>query len=462
MGANLKHIEIKGLRGFANEGHIGLGLPNGELGSGLTILIGPNNGGKSTVVEAFKAISKPQPSSFTEGKRNKKAGDSISIRLINTRDETKELKTINAGGSETEWKNLDIEPKCQEIFVVPSRRTFNPFFGKDTMDRESYITQFEIPAIRVRELDNFFRRIFKIQQNKESFDRLLRRILQPLPDWKIEQADSGSYYLKFEYSGQFHNSDGLGEGLISIFFIIDAFYDSKPNNIIVIDEPELSLHPSLQNKLANFISEYAKDRQIILATHSPYFIDWTWIMNGAKVARIKREQEGSTINQLSEAINKNIRGLINNLNNPHILGLDAKSVFFLEDNVILVEGQEDVVFYKLIEKEIGINLSGQFYGWGVGGAENMATIAEILSDLGFKKVIGILDKNKEAVGKKLRAEFEKYRFYIIPTENIRTRKDTPAKKGVEGIIDNYGNVNKVYLDEIKKIFSGINSELLGK
>jgi AAA15 family ATPase/GTPase len=43
----LKRIEIKGFRGFEEEGLINLAIPNGKYGSGLTILVGPNNSGKS-------------------------------------------------------------------------------------------------------------------------------------------------------------------------------------------------------------------------------------------------------------------------------------------------------------------------------------------------------------------------------------------------------------------------------
>ena len=49
--------------------------------------------------------------------------------------------------------------------------------------------------------------------------------------------------------------------------------------------------------------------------------------------------------------------------NPHLWGMDAKEIFFLEDNIIIVEGQEDVIsFNKLIkELDISINASITFF-----------------------------------------------------------------------------------------------------
>jgi hypothetical protein len=38
----------------------------------------------------------------------------------------------------------------------------------------------------------------------------------------------------------------------------------------------------------------------------------------------------------------------------------------LDDGVILVEGQEDVVYYRKIVQQLGIDMSGSFAGWGVG------------------------------------------------------------------------------------------------
>lgn len=48
----LKYILISGLRGFSKEKKVSLALTNGQAGSGLTILVGGNNTGKTTIVEA--------------------------------------------------------------------------------------------------------------------------------------------------------------------------------------------------------------------------------------------------------------------------------------------------------------------------------------------------------------------------------------------------------------------------
>lgn len=61
----------------------------------------------------------------------------------------------------------------------------------------------------------------------------------------------------------------------TIFAIIYAFYMSSQTNkdlIIFIDEPELHLHPKLQEKLINLLFEIWKTAQIFLTSHSPLLV----------------------------------------------------------------------------------------------------------------------------------------------------------------------------------------------
>lgn len=455
MGA--KRIEISGLRGFSRTQGIDLAIPTDQQpGSGLTVIVGPNNAGKSTIVEALNALSQNNAPSFPEGKRNTKTDRCILIRLYNDQGQVKELRTVEIGGSETEWVKREIPPLPQDIFILPSRRTFNPFFNKHILDRQAYISHYGMPSIRGRAIDHFSGRIFEMQRKQEAFNKELKKVLDPLPNWTIEQADTGHYYMKFDYDGQQHNSDGLGEGLVSLFFIIDALYDSKPGDMIVIDEPELSLHPSLQKKLARVIADYAKDRQVVVATHSPYFIDWGWILSGARVVRVVRESDGIACYELSGEHVDEIKGFLGNANNPHILGLYAKEIFFLEDNVILVEGQEDVIWYRRIADCLGIQLLGEFFGWGVGGADNMGTIAGILEELGFRRVVGILDRNKQSTCNSLSQRFPNYRFITIPADDVRSKPPIECRKAVDGLIMD-GRLKEEYKDAMIEILNCVNS-----
>ncbi len=47
----------------------------------------------------------------------------------------------------------------------------------------------------------------------------------------------------------------------------------KNNRVILLDEPEISIHPSLQKKFFYYLYESSRIIQIFLATNSPYFLD---------------------------------------------------------------------------------------------------------------------------------------------------------------------------------------------
>jgi len=454
-------LEISGYRGFGKLQTLNLAKPNGRVGGGLTVIVGPNNSGKSTIVEAFKAIAQNESPSFTEGRRNKKAGEKVSIKIYENDNKYIFLETIPSGGSETQFVVKDFDNSRKKILTLQSPRTFNPYFMKGLYSRETYINNSQLPPVRGSQLQNFEYRLFNIQKDADQlrkFNDVLGQVLNPLPDWLIDRSDNGQYYIKFNFNGLYHNSDGAGEGLLSVFTVVDALYDSEDGDTIVIDEPELSLHPSLQRRLSNLIAEFAETRQIIVSTHSPYFINWQSLLVGGKIARTIKDREGDIcIFQLREETIRELSGLLDNLNNPHILGLDAKEVFFLDENIILVEGQEDVVFFKRIIELLGLHLHGTFYGWGAGGATNIDKILKIIQDLGFEKCTVILDNNVAETLLELRSSFPKYNILQIPTDDVRDKKEVKAKAAVEGLIDYGGRAVKTKHEEvIQKLIEQIN------
>lgn len=66
----------------------------------------------------------------------------------------------------------------------------------------------------------------------------------------------------------------LGSGIemiISLLFLETLASLSKDKFIVIIDEPELHLHPTLQSKFVSYLKNLSTNIQIIVNTHSPYF-----------------------------------------------------------------------------------------------------------------------------------------------------------------------------------------------
>lgn len=212
----IRRLTIKGLRGFATDQHLDLAIPNGEPGSGLTVIVGPNNAGKSTAIEALRAFAGQEPPSFTQGRRNIAANDEVTITTELEDGRSRGLKSIAPGGSETRFEPPGNLPDFPSVFSLPSRRAFEPYFHKNEHARESYIRdQLRLQNQRQTVVGEFGGRLFRALLNKDDFNQVLRRVLDPVPDWIIDQADSGRYFLKFRNPHGAHSSEGVGEGIVN-------------------------------------------------------------------------------------------------------------------------------------------------------------------------------------------------------------------------------------------------------
>lgn len=456
----LKKILINGLRGFGEKESIDFSMPNGTEGSGLNIIVGPNNSGKTTIIEAIKYYhSDSMNISFSEGKRNVRNNNRIDITYYDQNDTIIELHTVSNGGSqvtilgETNTNNIP--------YVLPSRRyvNYNMYNNHNNSNRNIYsINQINNFKNRTSNLNQFEERIFKWQENKQVFDKILKQVIKEPFDWIIEQNEDGTYYIKiiFEDQSISHTREGIGDGYWSIFTIIDSLYDSKEEDMVVIDEPELSLHPTFQKRVIKLLEQFSKDRQIIITTHSPYFISLNAIINGGALIRTFKDENGNIkVGKLDSMNQKFIKGLMTNLNNPHILGLEAKELFFIEDNIIITEGQEDVVIFPKICKELNVNLKASLFGWGAGGAENISKVLNMLSNLGYKKVTAIFDGDKESEYTKCLNDYPGYNILILFKDDIRDKKEINIKAKI-GVTDESGNIKEENKQKFLELLNKIN------
>jgi predicted ATP-dependent endonuclease of OLD family len=451
----LTRLDVLGYRGFKEKQHLTFAVPCEVEGSGLTILTGPNNSGKSSILECLRARSGNQDVSFTTGTRNADVEEVEIKYTINGSEEI--IRSRAKGSSETTKSGIN---SSFEIFVIPSRRAFSPYFNRNSWTREQFMDFSVIPPQRASVMANFEARLFNTLKDPVQFNALLKEVLGFEPSWTIDQSDQGQYFLKFFNGKSSHSSDGMGEGITSLFAIVDALYDSKPGSVVVIDEPELSLHPSLQKRLAKLLGRFAVDRQIVISTHSPYFVNLQALVAGGKLARVVSTKNGTQIFQLSsesvDAIKKLSTG---NLYNPHVFGLDARELFFQEDQIILTEGQEDVLLLPRVGEQLGIVIPGNFFGWGVGGASNVAYLCRILADLGFEKVAALLDGDKLEERNRLAIAFPKYFFDCIPAKDIRTKPARGASEAVDGLIDKGLILKPEFRNSMGELFTSLSNHM---
>lgn len=89
------------------------------------------------------------------------------------------------------------------------------------------------------------------------------------------QPFAKSFFAEKKENNQQIPLNMLGSGYEMIFSLLYSFYLSQQSDkqlIVLIDEPELHLHPSLQESFVKLLLEFSKRAQILLTTHSPLLV----------------------------------------------------------------------------------------------------------------------------------------------------------------------------------------------
>lgn len=117
--------------------------------------------------------------------------------------------------------------------------------------------------------------LFGIQQtNKIVYNRILKTIQSIAPyfsDFYLQPNSENYVRLQWndKYSDTIYGVNDLSDGTIRFIALTTLFLQPNLPNTIVIDEPELGLHPTAIAKLAGMIKSVAsKNCQVIIATQS--------------------------------------------------------------------------------------------------------------------------------------------------------------------------------------------------
>jgi len=128
----------------------------------------------------------------------------------------------------------------------------------------------------------------------------------------------------------------LGDGLQTIMICtFPLFKYFNENLLIFIEEPELTLHPVIQRKLLEvYNSEFAKNAQIFITTHSNHLLDITLDYNNKSIYSFEKNNSNFVIKNTTQ--NKDILDLLEVRN----------SSVFLSNCIIWVEGISDRLYIK--------------------------------------------------------------------------------------------------------------------
>lgn len=90
----------------------------------------------------------------------------------------------------------------------------------------------------------------------------------------------------------------LSDGTLRMLALGAILLDPAPNTVLVIEEPELGLHPDLMPTVRDLLLHAAKRAQVIVTTHSNVLAD-TFTRHPEAVCVVEREEEATTVRRLS-------------------------------------------------------------------------------------------------------------------------------------------------------------------
>lgn len=360
----------------------------------VNILIGQNNCGKSNILDALEYV-------FDENLNKSNLFYPPANILVKGEYRSQEFILSLKNGQ----KNLSTPTSLKKLRAKIKRLNEEAFIDYQQIEKD-YKTLFNYPESLYK-----FKKHLKNHFPKITF---------------TENAMDIRYQKEGLYEGQRRvTMDYLGSGFGRIFTIL--LYVFHPQyTVVIINEPEMHLHPALIKKLL-WAMENANAGQIIFTTHSPLFITPATLPH---LFRINKER-GNTSAHVLEKGSFNYDKLIKELNSDNL-------EMFLADKVILVEGISDkLIIQGLIKKFYKGNKETkviQTYG-----KSNTNVYANLLKIFKIPFLI-ILDRdvlkgyhleelmnylNIKLKGDKRIENLKKYNLYIFPNGSLEA--NYPAK-----------------------------------
>ena len=276
-----------------------------------------------------------------------------------------ELKKISSQISPKKWINLLPSYKFSYFSSFDSILNDNVLFSELETNQQAQ-NILDISGINIDDLANAYENSDEQSledlgtQCIEIVSKKFKEIFQQTDtDFKIKirfgsAKEDISFFTQDKTSGNrtislSKRSDGF-RWYLSLYLTIYDYLnnESDVNYILLLDEPNLYLHPGAQkNLLFNVFKKEFKDTQIIYTTHSPYMIDSD---NSYSIRIIEKDKQTLIYNSSQEYAEKNTKVKEVDTITPLLtaLELDVSNsiVFDRQDILVTVEGIQDVYILK--------------------------------------------------------------------------------------------------------------------
>ena len=181
-------------------------------------------------------------------------------------------------------------------------------------------------------------------------DRLERRTSE---DRRIAEMDIDNFLV-----------DANGAGIREALRIVLDLELQQPN-LVLIEEPEVHLHPGLEHTIHSYLKEKSSNIQLFVTTHSTNFIDTVAFQN---IYLVSRDEQNRTVSELLNSGDGTIKI-------PSELGLRLSTVFMF-DKLVFVEGPTDEEVFREFARKAGFDIARSNVGFvRMQGVRNFAHFA---------------------------------------------------------------------------------------
>lgn len=276
-----------------------------RLSRQLTWLVGPNGTGKSRFLRALRDA--------TPG--------GVRMRLLGT----DRLSNIRVAEGLENWGNPFANGlvKSQTTQLLHSNRVSGHLTGVSVLLQQRADLRIRIQATLGQLLGRFI-----------SLD-VVDGYLKPT----MKSAQGASYDL---FSNEAH-------GVLELITLLANLYDDEVD-VLLIDEPELNLHPQYQAFLLSEIRR-ARNKRVVVATHSPFFLDVRTVADLENVVVFHPDFRAPSSYRGSDQVSGEVQTLLPRMTEQH-------RSFFFASRPVFVEGYHDATVIGIVvavKREVGFS-----------------------------------------------------------------------------------------------------------
>ena len=299
----IEKVHIKNIKGIKD---LELSFKKNNKILDVIVLAGVNGSGKTTILESIKDFFNNKNVNYDEPKKS-----NVNLNIFFEEFEKKKIKEVEKSSNNNKrplWdffsalqnyeiyikrsdkhyhthiaKKFDIPPK---IIYVPAENKFEEIQTYSTTLSKEYEFINTINSNVIRDIPSYIatrRNYLATIEEDLTMKEITNKVVNEINgifnilelDVKLKGFSKDEKTMPiFENSvGEEFDINNLSSGEKQLFLRTLSIKMLEPkNSIILIDEPELSLHPKWQQRIIEVYKKIGENNQIIVATHSPHIL----------------------------------------------------------------------------------------------------------------------------------------------------------------------------------------------